>query len=526
MIALRNEIPSLPFQPDEEDTLDSIVNVAQNFREHMRQYVQVDSLLAPSHEEVPIMRFYLRKIEGADVLLAEETNFFSQELWRLVPLANQPPEIIETSSSTRKPRPTKVQKLMVKHGVQSEEELPAHLRSKPSGKRKSITDGGAGDSQTGGSETTRNEAGPARKVARSLSGGVDSRRGSDGSGSISQSRNGPYHLSSNSNNTGSGGITSTNLTRKGPTISTSRLGGGGGSVGGGTSSSTPTASSHAAASSQSLNFRQPLTGASFPAHMTQDQRLGPHGQHQQLHQPRAGGLLDQENGEYEHGHDIDNNDGSGGKGIDHAGDDNDSHGEQDTSGLNPNLFDSSNAAGLAAFAVEAERLGQEQQQQQGQETGHVAVNTIGDGSNLVMEPMAHDAGDGNGATADEALDPNLNLNLNLDVDVDMNLSGQPEVGGDERWEGQQHEMEDGNEDRDMAALAAHVAGVGSGADHTHAHAGIAGDQGGVAHGGDTGVAHGYGDGGADGNANNGDEDGDAERDRDGRMFADFMHVDE
>lgn len=76
------------------------------------------------------MRFYLRKIEGAEILLAHETNFFRTELHRWDPIAPEPPPVIDCSNSTRKPRPTKQQKLMAQFGVTTPEELPMTLRTK------------------------------------------------------------------------------------------------------------------------------------------------------------------------------------------------------------------------------------------------------------------------------------------------------------------------------------------------------------------------------------------------------------
>ncbi|KAB8360748.1 hypothetical protein FH972_024482 [Carpinus fangiana] len=127
LMDLQSQIPGLPFQPDEEDTLESIIDTAQKFRDHVQQFVNP---IMATVEEIPLMRFHLRKIEGADLLLSEETNFFRQELHRLWPIAPEPPPIIEKSKSTRKPRPTKQQKLMAAHGVDNPDDLPPELRTK------------------------------------------------------------------------------------------------------------------------------------------------------------------------------------------------------------------------------------------------------------------------------------------------------------------------------------------------------------------------------------------------------------
>lgn len=131
------EIATLPFQPDEEEVLNSIVKQATQFREFLQSFTNA---ACTTSEEVPTLIFYLRKIEGAEVLLAYETNFFRQEIHKWAPVAPDPPPILEQSLSTRKPRPTKSQKIMAQLGVDRVEDLPPHLRPKTSqaGKRKSM----------------------------------------------------------------------------------------------------------------------------------------------------------------------------------------------------------------------------------------------------------------------------------------------------------------------------------------------------------------------------------------------------
>jgi len=87
-----------------------------------------------------VQRFYLRKIEGADVLLTDETNLLRQELHKWAPVAPEPPRMIEVSLSTRKPRPTKQQKLMAQLGITNPDDLPVHLRPKQPGIKKKEKD--------------------------------------------------------------------------------------------------------------------------------------------------------------------------------------------------------------------------------------------------------------------------------------------------------------------------------------------------------------------------------------------------
>ena len=75
----QDEVSGLPFQPEEEELLRKIVDKAQAFREFLSQYTNGNQLCR-TMEEMPEMLFYLRKIEGAEVLLAYETNVFRQEL--------------------------------------------------------------------------------------------------------------------------------------------------------------------------------------------------------------------------------------------------------------------------------------------------------------------------------------------------------------------------------------------------------------------------------------------------------------
>jgi histone demethylase JARID1 len=126
-------VPNLPFQPEEEECLDNIVNKASEFKQ------SIASLMNPlmsTPDELPVQRFYLRKIEGADVLLAHETNFLRQELHKWAPVAPEAPKLIDVSLSTRKPRPTKQQKLMAQLGITNPDDLPEHLRPKQPGIKK------------------------------------------------------------------------------------------------------------------------------------------------------------------------------------------------------------------------------------------------------------------------------------------------------------------------------------------------------------------------------------------------------
>lgn len=127
--AWQDELETLPFQPAEEETLASMCEYGQAFREFIRPFVEPG--MDPTPDEVGQLRFYLRKIEGADILLAPETNYLRQQLHRLAKVAPEPPPIMEVSGSTRKPRPTKQQKLMAQLGITNPDDLPSQYKLKP-----------------------------------------------------------------------------------------------------------------------------------------------------------------------------------------------------------------------------------------------------------------------------------------------------------------------------------------------------------------------------------------------------------
>ena len=133
LVALAEEIPGLPFQPDEEDVLEQILDNAQTFRDHVARYCNP---LVSTAAEAETQRFYLRKLEGAEILLNFETNFFRQELHKWCPVAPEAPPILEVSLSTRKPRPTKLMKMLVEYGVDNPDDLPESVKGKANSLRR------------------------------------------------------------------------------------------------------------------------------------------------------------------------------------------------------------------------------------------------------------------------------------------------------------------------------------------------------------------------------------------------------
>jgi histone demethylase JARID1 len=133
LVALAEEMMGLPFQADEEEVLQRIISNAQGFRDNIARYCNP---IVSTEAETETQRFYLRKLEGAEVLLAYETNFFRQELHKWCPVAPEAPPILEVSLSTRKPRPTKLQKMLVEYGVENPDDLPEHAKGKANSLRR------------------------------------------------------------------------------------------------------------------------------------------------------------------------------------------------------------------------------------------------------------------------------------------------------------------------------------------------------------------------------------------------------
>ncbi|KAJ4148508.1 hypothetical protein LMH87_002973 [Akanthomyces muscarius] len=182
LIALIEEVPLLPFQPEEEDVLQRIISNAQNFRDYISRYCNT---LVSTQAEAETQRFYLRKLEGAEILLTYETNFFRQELHKWYPVAPVAPPILEVSLSTRKPRPTKLQKMLVEYGVDNPDDLPEHAKGKANSLRRKAAnaEAAAAAAQSGhGSVQPSTSSGGVGHYAQDGHSGSDRRDHSDSDG--------------------------------------------------------------------------------------------------------------------------------------------------------------------------------------------------------------------------------------------------------------------------------------------------------------------------------------------------------
>ncbi|OLL26344.1 Lid2 complex component lid2 [Neolecta irregularis DAH-3] len=104
----------LPFVPEELAILERVVDRALIFKGVIEPILNSPFLTSA---ELPMLRFYLRKLEGSEVLFLEETNFLRRKVHDLNPIAPAPPPVIGQSKSTRKPRPSKRQKELMAEGL-------------------------------------------------------------------------------------------------------------------------------------------------------------------------------------------------------------------------------------------------------------------------------------------------------------------------------------------------------------------------------------------------------------------------
>lgn len=107
-MGLLNDASTLPFKPSEYDLIGRIVETCRNYRHEIQGLVS--SPFGLTYAEAPIIRFHLRKLEGAEILLANETYTLRSKLHHCNPVAPYPPPAMEDTynlrgmRSVRKPR--------------------------------------------------------------------------------------------------------------------------------------------------------------------------------------------------------------------------------------------------------------------------------------------------------------------------------------------------------------------------------------------------------------------------------------
>jgi [histone H3]-trimethyl-L-lysine4 demethylase len=94
---------SLPFYPDELSTISKIVESAARWVADLQGLIRGTNSPTSS---IHLCRFYLRKTEGAEVLLPDEYNMFRRSAHDLAPMSSTPPPIV-TAITIKKPRPRK-----------------------------------------------------------------------------------------------------------------------------------------------------------------------------------------------------------------------------------------------------------------------------------------------------------------------------------------------------------------------------------------------------------------------------------
>ena len=93
---------TLPFRPDELSIVSKNVALAEAWVASIQPIIQSGQTLS-----IEKCRFYLRKIEGAEVFLPNEYNFFRRAAHLLAPLTSTPPPLVAESKVIKKPRTKK-----------------------------------------------------------------------------------------------------------------------------------------------------------------------------------------------------------------------------------------------------------------------------------------------------------------------------------------------------------------------------------------------------------------------------------
>lgn len=102
MQALERDAMQLPFVVAEVEKIHAINATAQTFRERLKPFFS--TYISLTSAELSTLKFYLRKLEGGEILLANETNHFRAKVHELYPIAPTAPPVVSESKSTRKPR--------------------------------------------------------------------------------------------------------------------------------------------------------------------------------------------------------------------------------------------------------------------------------------------------------------------------------------------------------------------------------------------------------------------------------------
>jgi histone demethylase JARID1 len=93
---------TLRFCPDELVIVNKNIALAEAWVNSIQPILQSRQNLS-----ISLCRFYLRKIEGAEVFLPNEYNFFRRSAHEIAPVTSTPPPLVAESRVIKKPRPRK-----------------------------------------------------------------------------------------------------------------------------------------------------------------------------------------------------------------------------------------------------------------------------------------------------------------------------------------------------------------------------------------------------------------------------------
>lgn len=94
--------------PNELEPMKNLVKTTNEFQSFLHQMIFPP--LGTDQDRAKVLktsRFYMAKLEGGDILLADEINFLRSKIHELSPISDDVPPPVETSQKTKKPRKPK-----------------------------------------------------------------------------------------------------------------------------------------------------------------------------------------------------------------------------------------------------------------------------------------------------------------------------------------------------------------------------------------------------------------------------------
>ena len=114
-----NSAETLQFLPEELPIVNKIITLAETWVNSIQPILR-----GVETQSIDDCRFYLRKIEGAEIFLPNEYNFFRRAAHTLAPVTSTPPPMIVQSKAIKRPRPKKPKQEISELAQQRDTQVP------------------------------------------------------------------------------------------------------------------------------------------------------------------------------------------------------------------------------------------------------------------------------------------------------------------------------------------------------------------------------------------------------------------